>query len=472
MNHRNRIASLSLLATLGTFQLGVAQAAKWLVQPILDPTESPGSVAYYELTGLNNSGVVVGQKGSGETTGFVTGPNGVGYQSLGRVFGPVGIDDAGEVAGITGSNGLVFITPPNSLTLNSIAILPGGETNSFNAISSDGRIVGLTGDRMSPKEMLWYRIFFTGPHGAGVTEWIRPTKDYDVRPAGINKSGQIIANVAFGPLDPATYRQNTRAWLTGADATGYQDLGTLGGDGSMAAGVNDSGQVAGSSQLAPGQANQHAFLTGPNGASMRDLGDLGSGQSSAKGLNNLGQVVGSSYAVANAADPVAFVTGPNGAGMRNLAQEVSLPGNVALRVAVAINDKGQVIAQDIYNQNYLLTPVPDLPAGACAVTYKVTYTGFGFFTAKVNVSNQDSSTQSDWSVNWQYSYRPLLVASNARITLNGASVTATPTTSNKAVKAQSTVSFTLTGTTKSGKAPSVTGLTGSLGGKSCTATAQ
>ncbi len=106
------------------------------------------------------------------------------------------------------------------------------------------------------------------------------------------------------------------------------------------------------------------------------------------------------------------------------------------------------------------------------MTYRVTYTGFGFFKAQVTVSNLAATTQSDWSVDWQYSYRPLLAATSARITLNGASVTATPTIFNKSVKAQSTVSFTLTGTTKSGKAPSVTGLTGSLGGKSCTATAE
>ncbi|MGH6647284.1 cellulose binding domain-containing protein [Aquabacterium sp.] len=472
MNRLNKIASLSLLATLGTFQIGVAHAAKWLVQPIQDPNESAGNATSTAATGVNNSGVVVGQKGSGPFTGFVTGPNGVGYQSLGTVYGGiVGVDDAGEVSSIA-VNGLVFITPPNSLTLNPIALLPGATQNSFTGISSDGRIVGRNGHWASIKQMVWNQIYFTGPHGAGITEWIKPAQFYDVQTTGINSSGQIIGNAGLVSVNQATGLQNTHALLTGPNATGYQDLGTLGGESSTAAGVNDSGQVAGSSQLTVGLASQHAFLTGPDGTAMKDLGDLGGGQSLARGLNNLGQVVGSSYPVANAADPVAFVTGPNGVGMRNLAQEVSLPGNVALRVAVAINDKGQVVAQDINNQSYLLTPLPELPAGQCAVTYKVTSTGFGLFTAKVNVSNQGSSTQSDWSVNWQYNYRPLLVATNAKIALNGESVTATPTISNKAVKAQSTVSFTLTGTTKSGKVPTVTGLTASLGGKSCTTTAQ
>ena len=50
------------------------------------------------------------------------------------------------------------------------------------------------------------------------------------------------------------------------------DLDTLGGAESWAAGINDSGQVVGSSETAGGK--QHAFIAGPNGEGMVDLNSL------------------------------------------------------------------------------------------------------------------------------------------------------------------------------------------------------
>ena len=68
------------------------------------------------------------------------------------------------------------------------------------------------------------------------------------------------------------------------------DLGTLGGNTSSASGINDSGQVVGSSTLADG--STHSFIS-TNGV-MTDLGTLGGNDSYASGINASGQVVGSS----------------------------------------------------------------------------------------------------------------------------------------------------------------------------------
>ena len=68
------------------------------------------------------------------------------------------------------------------------------------------------------------------------------------------------------------------------DGDEMRDLGTLGGYGSAATGVNDSGQVVGGS-------NNHAFLY--SGGGMTDLGTLPGGTfSKATGINSAGHIVG------------------------------------------------------------------------------------------------------------------------------------------------------------------------------------
>jgi len=66
------------------------------------------------------------------------------------------------------------------------------------------------------------------------------------------------------------------------------DLDTLGGNDSSARGINDIGQVVGSSKTSSGE--KHAFLY-ENGT-MTDLGTLGGNTSIAYGINDIGQVVG------------------------------------------------------------------------------------------------------------------------------------------------------------------------------------
>ena len=76
---------------------------------------------------------------------------------------------------------------------------------------------------------------------------------------------------------------------TTGEIEGPVDLGTLGGALSQASAVNDSGQVAGTSETADG--SQHPFSWTPDGG-MVDLGTLGGSFGEASSMNDHGQVGG------------------------------------------------------------------------------------------------------------------------------------------------------------------------------------
>jgi probable HAF family extracellular repeat protein len=73
-------------------------------------------------------------------------------------------------------------------------------------------------------------------------------------------------------------------------AGGISDLGTLGGTTSNAYGVNDVGQVVGSSTTAEGSI--HAFIWDQSTRIMRDLGTLGGNFSEARSIDNSGHIIG------------------------------------------------------------------------------------------------------------------------------------------------------------------------------------
>ena len=194
------------------------------------------------------------------------------------------------------------------------------------ALNNSGQVVGNSGNN----------AFITGANGVGMTDLTTLGGNFSSA-AGINNSGQVVGGsyTASGQQD---------AFITGTNGVGMTNLGTLGvifgsgvATGSVATGINDSGQVVGNSFTAMGQ--QQAFITGANGVGMRGLGNLGVDSSSATGVNNSGQVVGNSYTPMGME---AFIT--NGNQMYNVGNLGTNYMNVGYtNSAVAINNSGEVV---------------------------------------------------------------------------------------------------------------------------------
>jgi probable HAF family extracellular repeat protein len=122
-----------------------------------------------------------------------------------------------------------------------------------------------------------------------------------------------------------------------------QDLGTLGGTYSFAYGINDSGQVVGSSYTTVNSPfNQDAFLW-QNGSGMQNLGTFafpGGTSSTASAINNNGQLVGWSD-TSNGPQGAFIWQSGSGSQMQGLG---GFPGGYG-SWAYAINNCGQVVGQ-------------------------------------------------------------------------------------------------------------------------------
>ena len=139
----------------------------------------------------------------------------------------------------------------------------------------------------------------------------------------INEAGQVI-----GRAKTASGQQHAFVWEGGV----MTDLGTLGGSYSNPAAINEAGQIIGYAYTA-GDTEQHAFVW--EGGVMTDLGTFGGGVSDAVAINEAGQIIGNANITDNAAQH-AFIW--QGGMMTDLG---TLGGSDSF--ATALNEAGQVI---------------------------------------------------------------------------------------------------------------------------------
>jgi probable HAF family extracellular repeat protein len=202
----------------------------------------------------------------------------------------------------------------------------GGTDHQALGVNSSGVVVGYSNTPTSGS----YRGFVTGAAGIGITA-------LDTNGASaINDSGQIAGTTDIPAASLAGFTSN--AFITGPNGIGITPLGALpttvpGAALSVGTAINAIGQVTGWSNT---DSNQHAFVSGASGVGLTDVGALVAGANSAAyAINVHGQVVGWSSGVGPTLH--AFITGPNGTAMTDLG---TLGGTYA--VAAGINDSGQV----------------------------------------------------------------------------------------------------------------------------------
>ena len=181
-----------------------------------------------------------------------------------------------------------------------------------------------------------------------------------------NENGEVVGSSGLcsnSVIPPAPVAPHAVLWQK--DGTPV-DLGSLGGTvdasmmiGNVASGVNNRGQVVGSSAL-PGNQTVHAFLwPGPDGK-MQDLGTLDGDFLSFPGccntINDSGQIVGTSI-------------GPNGprgflwenGKIRDLNTLIAQPSPYIVQTVASINAAGEIAANGVVKatgeaHGFLLTP--------------------------------------------------------------------------------------------------------------------
>jgi len=313
------------------------------------------------------------------------------------------INAAGAVAGVADTSEgsrrtFLWESGTGMIDLGTRGVTFGGDKSTTLAInggdplSNSGYIAGEASTPLSPGGTSHAFVF--GPHGITDLNGLGPFHGgQNSRATGVNSSGQVagMSEVESGVFHAFRYDAN---------ASGMEDLGTLGGPTSRANGINDLGEIVGAADLAGGathgvcwspfKGTVQIFLRNGQYAEAFAINDysvvVGSGSGSTKGsknafisdlaankttvlsslpgatvtqalaINNFDQVVGTSGNSSNGSERA--VMWQAGA-ITDLNTLLPASSGWVLHVATGINDAGQIIGTGSHNGNlraFLLTP--------------------------------------------------------------------------------------------------------------------
>jgi probable HAF family extracellular repeat protein len=292
MKHNTLLALF--LATCLLVLAGLAPAYSAGTYKIVDLGTLPGG-GHSGALAINTAGQMVGWsetylKGAYETHAFHMQKN-LRIRDLGTLGGnysaAYGINDAGQVVGgsRTKSGEIHAFLWTDKTRLKDLGTLRGRNSSIARAINNQGRIVGESEVIASGVATQRHVFLWTAKDGM---------KDLGALPGGnfatplaINAAGQVIGysdTLVNGNIE-------THAFLWTAKG-GMKDLGTLGGGASWAYGINNAGQIVGSSLTRSG--SRHAFQWTQKGG-LKDLSTFNGEWSWATAINNRGLTVGGLY---------------------------------------------------------------------------------------------------------------------------------------------------------------------------------
>jgi probable HAF family extracellular repeat protein len=224
--------------------------------------------------------------------------------------------------------------------------LAAGFDNDPVAVNSAGIVVGSSGI-----EFDFRRAFACGPtgkhmHGLGT---LGPHDTALASASGINGSGVVVGQ-------STTWNNHTHAFVASEAMGGMQDLSPgLQGD-SFAAAISDSGLIVGTAVRDGGI--PHAFITDAQRSRLIDIGSLGGGGTNPAAVNSQGWVVGSSLTAQGQGHAMLYILAQRR--MMDLTEAVDLGDGEELARAVAVNERGQIVAIALLPEGrvatYLLTP--------------------------------------------------------------------------------------------------------------------
>lgn len=339
-------------------------------------------------TGLNNLGQVVGYAttASSQQHAFVTGYDGRGMVDIGTLGGTTSaawaINDAGQIVGSASLAGNVsthaFVTTGPTAPLRDLGTL-GGRNSAAYGINNAGQIAGVSD--MGSKSLVQgaTHVFVSQGQGAlsDVGTLADPSKtgasglgSATLKVAGINETGQIAGSVAsdyyFRDSDTgmwyptgASDGNDFKGFSVGANGLGWQSITpTVSQISFNVRGLNDLGYVVGN-WVSSRTGFSAAFVIDPNGAGLHELGMPGGWASTAYDINNVNQIVGGATFSNTSTVLRAFVT--VGGTVMDLNSLVDLTDGSYLTVARAINDEGQIVASSSNGRTYLLSPMAAVP---------------------------------------------------------------------------------------------------------------